>query len=69
MMRCYEPDRDLRDMNCTILCNLCIHKGKGITCAAFPNGIPMEILRSGEHFTSVPGDNGIVFKARIKKTG
>ncbi len=67
MMRCYEPDRDLRDMDRTILCNQCIHKGKGITCAAFPNGIPMEILRSGEHFTSVSGDKGIVFEPVSKR--
>ncbi len=62
MMRCYEPDRELREMDRTILCNRCLHKRMGGTCAAFPNGIPMEILRSGEHFTSVPGDNGIVYK-------
>ncbi len=69
MTHCYEPDRDLRDMDCTLICNRCQHKGKGITCAAFPNGIPMEILRSGEHYTSVPGDNGIVFQEKVRKIG
>ncbi len=63
-MRCYEPDRDARDMDRSILCNQCKHKRKGITCEAFPDGIPIEILRSGEHYTSVHGDNGIVFEDR-----
>ncbi len=68
-MRCYDPDRELRDMEITILCNHCLHKGKGITCTAFPSGIPMEILRTGEHFTSVPGDNGIVFEPIPSNSG
>lgn len=64
MRRCYEPDRELAEIEDTIICNRCVNKTKGITCKAFPNGIPMEILRSGEHFLPVPGDNGIVFEAR-----
>ncbi len=67
-MRCYEPDRDARDIDKSILCNRCVHKGKGITCAAFPAGIPVDVLRSGEHYTSVPGDNGIVFEPIIQMT-
>ena len=63
MIRCYEPDRELEVID-PIICNRCVHKQPGVKCAAFPNGIPMEILRSGEHFTSVPGDNGIVFKEK-----
>ncbi len=69
MTHCYEPDRDWRDMDRSIICNHCQHKRNGITCDAFPEGIPMEILRSGEHFTSVPGDNGIVFLERFRKIG
>ncbi len=49
------------DIVSKVLCNRCQHKGKGITCKAFPNGIPMEILRSGEHYTPVSGDHGVVF--------
>lgn len=62
MRHCYEPDRE--KMIDKILCNRCKHKRKGITCDTFPDGIPMEIIRSGEHFLPVPGDNGIVFEER-----
>lgn len=61
MRHCYEPDRELDPNIDTIICNSCAHKRKGATCAAFPEGIPMFILRNGEHFTSIPGDNGIVY--------
>lgn len=64
MRRCYDPDRELKETEDKILCNLCKHKMKGIKCKAFPNGIPITILRSGEHFYSVPGDNGIVFEKK-----
>lgn len=45
------------------LCNNCKHKTGDITCAAFPEGIPIEIL-SGEfdHKKPYPGDNGIHFE-------
>lgn len=62
MRHCYEPDRE--EMIDKILCNRCKHKRTGITCAAFPDGIPMEIIRNGEHFIPVPGDNGIVFEEK-----
>ena len=45
---CYEPDRE--ETIDKILCNRCKHRRKGITCDAFPDGIPIEIIRSGEHF-------------------
>lgn len=61
MRHCYEPDRETID---PIICNRCKHKRSGITCDAFPNGIPKEILRSGEHFLPVSGDNGIVFEEK-----
>ena len=62
MRSCYEPDRE--ETIDKILCNRCKHLQRGITCAAFPNGIPIEIIRSGEHFLPVPGDNGIVFEEK-----
>lgn len=67
MKHCYEPDRELETEMNTILCNTCSHKRSGITCNAFPNGIPEYILRNNEHFISVPGDNGVVYSPIITK--
>lgn len=64
MINCYEPDRE--ETIDRILCNRCKHKRDGITCDAFPNGIPREIIRSGEHFLPVDGDNGIVFEEKVE---
>jgi hypothetical protein len=37
--------------------------GLGMTCAAYPNGIPTEILESEvDHRLPYTGDNGIQFK-------
>lgn len=60
MPNCYEPDRE--ETIDKILCNRCKHLRRGIKCDAFPNGIPIDIIRSGEHFLPVDGDNGIVFE-------
>ncbi|MGM9601916.1 MAG: hypothetical protein ACI3W5_10115, partial [Faecousia sp.] len=57
-------DRERDEWQDTPLCNLCVHKRPGIKCDAFPEGIPMGILRSGEHFLPVEGDHGIVFERR-----
>lgn len=49
-------------------CNKCIHVNKnGMTCDAFPEGIPGEIL-SGEfnHIEPYNGDNGIRFEKNKK---
>ena len=64
MNRCYEPDHDRREPIDTIICNRCKHKRAGIKCDAFPNGIPIKIIRSGEHYLPVDGDNGIVFEEK-----
>ena len=64
MSRCYEPDNEHQPLQDTILCNICKHKHPGFTCDAFPSGIPMSILRTGEHFRPVDGDNGIVFEEK-----
>lgn len=63
MNHCYEPDREMDPNYNSIICNSCLHKRVGITCDAFPEGIPMYILRNGEHFSPVPGDKGIVYEA------
>ncbi len=65
LTRCFEPDHEMRDYDCGILCNRCQHQLPGGKCKAFPDGIPMAILRSGEHFTSIPGDNGIIFQEKV----
>ena len=47
-----------------IKCTFCKHYNVGMSCIAFPNGIPEEIL-SGEndHTQPLPGqDNDIVFE-------
>lgn len=64
MNHCYEPDREQDELQHTILCNLCSHKRAGRTCEAFPDGIPMEILRSNEHYSPFPGDHSIVFERK-----
>lgn len=68
MRNCYEPDRETTEITVDkILCNRCKHLRKGITCDAFPQGIPIEIIRNGEHYLPVPGDNGIIFEEKTEK--
>ena len=45
-------------------CISCAHKHSGkSTCAAFPNGIPREIITNkADHRKPYPGDNGILFQ-------
>lgn len=52
--------------NAAALCARCANHILGtLTCRAFPNGIPKEVL-CGEHkhTTPYPGDNGIVFEPK-----
>ncbi len=48
------------------ICYSCAHlagQGAGMTCTAFPEGIPDEILNSeADHRLPYPGDNGITFE-------
>ena len=62
MSKGFYPDREGPIER--ILCNRCSHLHNDMTCDAFPNGIPMAILRNGEHFLPVAGDNGIVFEEK-----
>ena len=44
-------------------CDVCRHKREGNTCAAFPDGIPDEILTNAhDHRKAYPGDKGIRFE-------
>ncbi len=47
------------------MCYGCTHKREGLTCDAFPAGIPLEIVRSvADHREPFHGDNGIRFEPR-----
>ena len=49
------------------ICNDCKHKLKDLTCRAFPNRIPDEILEGKtDHHFEYPGDNGIQFEPITK---
>ena len=50
------------------ICARCIHSSPlKLGCAAFPEGIPDEILISGRHFKPVPGQiNNLVFQEEKK---
>ncbi len=49
-------------------CLECVHFGnhKGLTCEAFPDGVPKELMFGYvEHETPYPGDSGIRFAPRV----
>lgn len=47
-----------------VMCSFCAHRKSGLTCDAFPDGIPKELMKRGEHDTPFPGDNGIRFESK-----
>ena len=48
-----------------ISCYSCKHYNKDLTCKAFPNRIPIEILRGKhDHRTPFEGDNGIQYEQK-----
>lgn len=54
------------------VCSSCIHfdqdsiEGMSPSCAAFPKGIPLEILTFGGHDKPFTGDRGIQFERMTK---
>ena len=57
-------DRFFETLGVTPACWTCRHKHPGAdTCAAFPEGIPDEILDgTNQHSQPYPGDNGILYE-------
>ena len=46
-------------------CHSCKHYNKDLTCKAFPNRIPIEILRGKhDHRTPFKGDNGVQYEPK-----
>lgn len=60
-LRFYAPP-----VTAPVMCNTCVHrqayKMRGTGCAAYPDGIPPELIRRGEHDTPYPGDHGIRYQ-------
>lgn len=45
------------------MCMVCTRRGANLTCAAYPDGIPVAILESDvDHRRPHPGDGGVVFE-------
>ena len=57
-------NRDHPPKSANPICNTCKHRPKGaVTCRAFPQGIPKDILfRRADHTKPYPGDNGIQYE-------
>ena len=53
------------------ICNKCIHNVGNVKCKAFPDRIPVEILRGkNDHSKPLPGQtNNIVFEAKLSSAG
>lgn len=50
------------------LCPACVHWNvTNDTCTAFPGGVPLSIMRGGDHRRPIRGDGGIVFKIKPGK--
>lgn len=62
-----KPDLNLMEATVTTgsapICYSCIHKGKDLTCDAFPDRIPIPILyNEADHRKEYKGDHGIQFE-------
>jgi hypothetical protein len=61
----YESERWRCDPGAIdVMCNSCIYNHRNLTCDAFPDGIPRDLIIRGEHDTPFPGDNGIRYKTK-----
>lgn len=59
----YESERWRCDVGAeAAICNSCRHYTGAGKCAAFPDGIPKELIVRREHDTPFPGDNGIRYE-------
>ena len=48
------------------ICWKCRHHREDISCAAFPHGIPYQILTSeADHHQPFPGDHGVYFEPSV----
>lgn len=47
----------------SVLCGTCSHLGPGLSCRAFPDGIPGPILEGrADHREPYPGDHGVRYE-------
>ena len=58
-------DRFIREVMGEIQCTSCAHFQSGNICAAFPDGIPLEIVSGGhDHREPFEGDGGIHYRKK-----
>lgn len=49
------------------ICHTCVRRRGVLTCSAFPNGIPVKILKGDfNHTQPFPGDNGLQYVKRLR---
>lgn len=48
----------------SVMCNVCAYYHNDFTCDAYPDEIPAELVKRGEHDTPFPGDRGYRFKQK-----